>query len=334
PIKDPQWCEFISSHPDAGPFHLPAWTSVIADCYHFDAFILTVRDTDGEILAGAPVVAVRSPLGRRRWVSLPFTDVCPLLVRSDIDVNEVAVALEEHVIASGVSGLEVRAGLPANENVHPVEVGYRHVLEVPSDPAALRPRRGQRLRRNQAMRKGVKVTYGAGPEDLAAFYRLHTLTRRRHGVPVQPRRFFDLIQARLLVPGYGFLATASLEGQVVAAAIYLSHNGILVNKYHASDPRCPDTGAGHLLDWEIMAAACTHGYHTIDMGRTDFGADGLRYYKTAWGAVEEPLVYTYICRRPLESVPGRVPGFSQKIIQHSPPWVCRALGAILYRWSA
>ena len=248
--------------------------------------------------------------------------------------DDVVAALKEHVLASRAQELEVRASLPAADGVYPVEVGYRHVLELPSDPADLHPGRAHRLRRNQAIRKGVGVTYGNTAEDVAAFYRLHTLTRRRHGVPVQPRRFFDLIQTRLLMPGNGFLATASLEGEVIAAAIYLAHNGTLVNKYHASDPGRPDTGAGHLIDWEIMAAACTQGYHTLDMGRTDFGADGLRSYKTAWGAVEKPLVYTHFSRRPPAAARSHVPALPQKVIRHSPVWVCRATGAILYRWSA
>lgn len=279
-------------------------------------------------------MAVRSPLGRLRWVSLPFTDVCPLLVRSDLAVDEIAYALNEYVTSSPARELEVRAILPAADGVYPVDVGYRHVMELPSDPADLHPRRAHRLRRNQAIRKGIEVTYGSNTDDIEAFYRLHTLTRRRHGVPVQPRRLFDLIRARLMERGNGFVASASLDGEVLAAAIYLTHNGTLVNKYHASDPGRPDTGAGHLIDWDIMATRCAQGYHTLDMGRTDFGADGLRQYKAAWGAVEQPLIYTHISPRRPSSSRLRVPTLSQSVIRHSPVWVCRVSGAVLYRWTA
>ena len=55
PIDDPRWRELADTHPDAGPFHLPAWASLIADCYRFRAFALTVREGD-EVLAGLPVV--------------------------------------------------------------------------------------------------------------------------------------------------------------------------------------------------------------------------------------------------------------------------------------
>lgn len=279
-------------------------------------------------------MAVRSRLRRVRWVSLPFTDICPLLVRPDVSVHDVVTALAEYVFAGPAAELEVRTGLPEMDGVHPLEVGYRHVLQVPEDPADLHPGRAHRQRRNKAVRAGITVTYGSSPTEVAAFYRLHTLTRRRLGVPVQPRRFFDAIQALVLAPGNGFLATASQGGEVLAAAIYLAHNGALVNKYHASDPNRAATGAGHLIDWDIMATACTQGYRTVDMGRTDFGADGLRAYKAAWGAVEYPLIYTHFSRRPPQSARLHVPALSQKLIRHSPPWVCRATGEILYRWSA
>lgn len=334
PIEDPQWGEFTSSHPSASPFHLPDWATLIADCYRFEAFVLAVRDTDGEILAGAPTVAVRSPLGRLRWVSLPFSDFCPLLMRPGVAVDDVVAALREHVLASRAREFELRASLPAAEGLYPVQVGYIHQLDLPRDPADLRPNKGNRRHRNLARRIGVQVTRGNTAKDVATFFRLHTLTRRRLGVPVQPRRFFDLIRERLLAPGRGFVATATLDGEAVAAVVYLDHNGTLVAKYHASDPGRRDTCAGHLIDWEIMVAASLEGYHTLDLGRSDLDADGLRIYKSGWGAVETPLVYTHVSRRPPAARSLHVGGLPKRIIRRSPVWVCRALGETLYRWSA
>jgi hypothetical protein len=183
------------------------------------------------------------------------------------------------------------------------------------------------------MRKGVRVTRGNAADDIEIFYRLQTLTRRRLGVPVQPRRFFDLISNRVLADGHGFVATATLDSDVLAACLYLTHNGTIVAKYAASDPGRPETGAGHLIHWEVMSTACAQGYHTYDLGRTDLGADGLRTYKTRMGAEERPLVYTHIARSPSTKRPN-VGGISQRFIQSSPAWVCRALGEAFYRWTA
>src|SRR5690606_25527155 len=98
---DSRWREFTSSHPEATPFHLPEWARLLADCYRFDAFVLALCDTDGELLAGVPAVAVRLPLARPRLVSLPFSDSCPVLARPDVDIGQVATALLRYVRADG-----------------------------------------------------------------------------------------------------------------------------------------------------------------------------------------------------------------------------------------
>ena len=334
-LDDPRWREFVANHPDAGPFHMPEWGQLLADSYGFEPFALTVRATDGEIVAGVPAMSVRSLLGGRRWVSLPFSDSCELLVRPDTTVGEAVEALKEQVVASPVGELEIRTGLPAAAGVFPVNVGYVHTLDLPSDPADLHPNKGHRNRRNHAVRCGVDVTHGRSREDVARFYEMHTLTRRRHGVPVQPRHFFELIWERLLSRGHGFVATASIDGEAYAAAVYLEHNGTITAKYHASDPRLPDKAAGYLIDWETMVYACKAGHHTLDMGRSDLGADGLRLYKSSWGAKELPLVYTHLADHPPSDRGGlKVGGLSRQIVRNSPPWVCRMLGEVLYRWAA
>ena len=120
----------------------------------------------------------------------------------------------------------------------------------------------------------------------------------------------------------------------MAAGLYLSHNRTLVAKYYGSDPGRPDTGAGYLIDWEMMAAACTEGYHTLDLGRTDPDGEGLRLYKSGWGTIETPLVYTHVSRTPPSGSHLAVGSVSRPIVRRSPLWVCRMLGEALYRWTA
>jgi len=333
-IDDPQWSEFASSHPMAGPFHLPVWTTCLADCHHLKSFALVVKDGASGIIGGVPVIEARRPFGALRWVSLPFSDWCPPLVREGVSAEKVLGALSAHTLSEGISELEIRAELPAMADAYPLQVGYHHIVDLPSDPGDLHPKKNHRNFRNRAIRNGVTIETGNSPQEVATFFHLHTLTRRRHGVPVQPRRLFDLIGERMLAKDLGFVATAMLADEPVAAAIYLAHNGTLVAKYHASDPDQLDSGAGFLLDWEIMVAACDRGYNTLDMGRSDLDADGLRLYKSSWGATERPLVYTHVSQQAPKTEGVSVGELPKRIIRNSPLWVCRALGEALYRWSA
>jgi CelD/BcsL family acetyltransferase involved in cellulose biosynthesis len=332
-IDDPRWREFTASHPDAGPFHLPEWAGLISDCYRFRPFVLASCDGDGELLAGLPTLAVRFALARPRLVSLPFSDSCPVLARPDVDMGDFVAALHDYVRAGGYRDLEVRSGLSAANGWYPVEVGYQHVVELPREPADLRPHKNFRQHRNQAERRGVRVRRG-GAESVSTFYRLHTLTRRRLGVPVQPRGFFDLLADRILEPGHGYMAIASLDGEDLAAAVCLVHGTTVVAKYQASDPSRREIGASHLMHCEIMSDACRQGYRSYDLGRCDAGSEGLRVFKKRMGAVETPLVYAHIGdRRPRESRPG-VGRPYRSLICKSPTWVCRALGETCYRWTA
>ena len=90
PLDDPRWRAFVDHHPVRTPFHDPAWAQLVADCYGFDAFGAALTGADGQLRAGAPMVAVRRLGGRPRWVSLPFTDYCPPLAASPTDEAELA----------------------------------------------------------------------------------------------------------------------------------------------------------------------------------------------------------------------------------------------------
>jgi lipid II:glycine glycyltransferase (peptidoglycan interpeptide bridge formation enzyme) len=219
-----------------------------------------------------------------------------------------------------------------------MKAGVRHVLPLSPDPEALLRGISSMHRRNirRAGERGVEVQRG-GPEQLETFYRLHLLTRRRLGVPVQPSRFFALLGERVLDRGLGFVLTARVDGQPAAAAVFLEWNGTLVYKYGASDPRFWDARANNLLFWTAIRDAALRGCHTLDFGRSDLADDGLRRFKAGWGAREEPLHYTVFGgSNPQQDEPagGRASAMLAQVIRRSPLWVCRMLGETLYRYAA
>lgn len=87
-IEDPRWRQLVATHPDAGPFHHPAWARTIADVYRFRPFVAAVEDAEGALAAGLPVIEVPAFPRGRRWVSLPFTDHCAPLARSSAALSE------------------------------------------------------------------------------------------------------------------------------------------------------------------------------------------------------------------------------------------------------
>jgi lipid II:glycine glycyltransferase (peptidoglycan interpeptide bridge formation enzyme) len=167
-------------------------------------------------------------------------------------------------------------------------------------------------------------------EDLDVFYRLHLETRRRLGVPVQPKRFLDLLWEHVIQPGLGFIVLARRAGRPLAGAVFLAWNGNLIYKFGASDARSWELRPNNLVIWTAIDWACRNGFRQLDFGRSDLENQGLRDFKSRWGAPETPLVYSYVATSPPGSTPRLVMRAVAKLIRSSPPIVCRLLGEVLY----
>src|SRR4029077_9109930 len=181
--------------------------------YGFPSFVLAIQGADGRLAAGLPVMEVRDLLGRRALVSLPFTDHCPPLVDEDANLADVALLVTRWRARGAMPSLEVRAELPPTPATLGQKVGTRHIVDLVSDPDALfrrlhRNRIQKRIRRAREL--GVEITLSRSIDDLATFYGLHCQTRRRQGVPVQPRRFIQSIWERVIQPGHGFVILATV----------------------------------------------------------------------------------------------------------------------------
>ncbi len=166
---------------------------------------------------------------------------------------------------------------------------------------------------------------------LDAFYALHVRTRRRLGVPTQPKGFVRDLGA-LMAGGLGFVALATLGDRHVAAAVFLRAGRTLTYKWGASDERFLNARPNNLLFARVIGWACDEGLLALDLGRTDIGHEGLAAFKRGWGADERPLEYTFAGAPPPsgESRLGRAAG---ELIRRSPEAVGRAAGELLYRHS-
>jgi CelD/BcsL family acetyltransferase involved in cellulose biosynthesis len=333
-IDDRRWSAFVREWPDALPFHHPRWAGLLAACYGYRPLVLALADGPGRITAGLPVLDVGSRFGRRRWVSLPFTDSCPPLVGED-SAGRLADALVDELAARRVAVFELRAGLPTRSRLHTHVAAVVHRLALGGDPSDVSRGFSKMHQRNvrHAERSGVHIMHGTSHHDVEAFYQLHLLTRQRHGLPIQPRRFFELLSQQVLATRLGFVLTACVGDVPVAAAVFLTWNGVLVYKYGASDARYWSLRPNHALFWSAIRWGCENGYRCLDWGRTDLSDRGLREFKSGWGATEAPLTYAVVADQAPGQAPSRLRPAMQVLIRHSSPWVCRTLGELLYRYA-
>jgi CelD/BcsL family acetyltransferase involved in cellulose biosynthesis len=337
PLDSPAWGGFVAQMQDATPFHHPAWATMIARCYRFDAFALALRDASGAgqgYVAGFPVIELRSPLSRRRrWSCLPFTDECsPLALPGEArrlaDAVE-ALRVDEAVASVGVGGQ--LDGVPALKSASRIA----HVLALDPDPAVVERGFRSSVRRNvrAARDSGLKVRRATAETDMVdSFYRLQVMTRHRLGLPPQPRSFFRGLWREVLSPGLGHLTIVESGGRPVAGGVFLRWNGTTIYKYGASDPCAWNMRPNNLLFAEEIRDACLADCTTFHFGRTDVADEGLRRFKAGWGAVELPLYSTSFGAAPPEELTG--PTVMRAVLRRSPEFVARAIGNAIYRYAA
>ena len=332
PIEDARWLELLQRAPDASVFHHPAWLRLLGDAYRYAMWAVCVRE-DGRLVAGLPVASVASRLTGRRLVALPFSDVVEpvlgggapevreqLLAALDAERRRLGVPLEVHGDVPELAG-----AVPGDRFLHqwvPLAAGTEAVL-TRVDPS-------QRRHARRAREKGVTARRRVDREAIEAFFALHVRTRHRHGVPTQPKRFFRRFE-RLFADDLGFVLTGEHDGRVVAASVYLQFNGVMTQKYNASDPDRRDLRANTLIVTEALRLAREAGCHTFDFGRTELDNAGLRSYKRDFGARERQLTYTKVPVGPVGHSVRSVAGYQKAAIRRAPPAFGRLVGALLYR---
>ena len=199
------------------------------------------------------------------------------------------------------------------------------------------------MRRNirAALKNGVRVEERARRCDTTeTFYRLQGITRRRQGVPVQPRRYFDALWRNVIATKLGFLLVALVGDHPIAGAIFLEWNGTVVYKYGASDHSYWSLRPNDLIFWTAIQASLEKGHSTLDFGRSAFRDEGLKRYKSSWGAHELELAYTTFADRETSSSGAghasadRAAQLIAPVIRRSPVWFARWLGTAFYKYAA
>jgi CelD/BcsL family acetyltransferase involved in cellulose biosynthesis len=332
--RDERWVALATARPEATIFHHPAWIELLQGCYGYRPALVTSLDASGQPVAAVPLMQIDSWMTGRRVVSLPFSDFCPPLASEGAALNDLVAGLQAWRSHNQVPEIQIRWPL-AVDGVYAAEAVVRHFTRLEPDSQEVfrrfaRTHVQQPIR--QAEKDGVCVSLSDRWEDMRLFYGLHLATRRRLGTPVQPLRFFQLLWAHLIAPGYGFVLLAYQDAQLLAGAVFLHWNETLTYKYSASDPAYWKLRPNNLILWNAICWGCEHGYQVFDWGRTDLNNAGLRGFKLGWGSEEEIIHYSVLADRPPKvSSEGKARRLMTPLIQRSPTWVCRAIGELLYK---
>jgi hypothetical protein len=337
PLADPRWDARLAGCPGATFFHGAAWARVLHGAYGFDPVYFTTGD--GERLSSLlPVMDVRSWLTGRRGISLPFTDACAPLAADAASARALFEAARDDAKRSDWKYLECRGGRALLGDPPASTSFFGHRLDLSPGEARLFADTADSVRRavRKADHSGLTITFSCELADVRAFYRLLGKTRKRHGLPAQPFRFFAAIHRHILAQNQGCVVLARHGGVPVAGAVFFHFSRTALYKFGASDERFQHLRANNKVMWEAIAWHAQKGFAQLDFGRTSLANAGLRRFKLGWGATEHPIDYVRYDLPAAAFTAGRdeSSGWYNRLFRRLPVSLSRVAGALLYKHAA
>jgi CelD/BcsL family acetyltransferase involved in cellulose biosynthesis len=336
PLTDGRWEEFLSRCPDSSVFHTTAWLKAMHRTYDYKPIVFTTSGPGGHIQNGIVCCHIRSWLTGHRVISLPFSDHCDPLFSPD-DCGNLLELLTEVGDRECARYIELRPlswepkQWDGASRFAPSRSFAYHKLDLRPDLTEI----WKGLHKNciqrkilRAEREKLRCEIGRDDSTIREFYRLQVATRRRHGVPPQPIRWFRNLAAYFGDALQIFLAFK--ENHPIAGILALTNRRCVTYKYSCSNDAFRSLGGGPFLLWSLIKDAKARGMEELDLGRSD--GTGLVAYKDRWGAKRTELTYWQhpapLANRSSES---RMSIVSHAVLKRMPFSVLSLAGEILYK---
>jgi CelD/BcsL family acetyltransferase involved in cellulose biosynthesis len=333
PLQQAGWDSSLEGHPGAWFFHGTAWARVLQETYgHVPLYV--ARFGGGQLEDLLPLMEVSSPWTGRRGVCLPFTDFSYPLKAQGHGAGE----LYERAMAEGRNRgwryLECRSSDVDWLGSSPSLAFFGHVLDLGRGEELLFKNLDGSLRRGirKAEAAGMRIQIDDTLESVHTYYALHCQTRRRHGLPPQPFRFFLNLQRHMLRAGLGFIVTARFENKPVGGAVFLRQGRQAIYKFGASDLAFQHLRPNNLLMWSGIRECAARGCAQLHFGRTSLANEGLRRFKLSFGTREEKIKYSKYDLRARRFVADvdRAETWANRLFGRLPQPLLRLAGRMIY----
>lgn len=329
PLEHPDWDAVLTRRPDFSFFHGQAWTRVLVETYGYVP-VWPVGEA-----AWLPLMAVNSWLTGRRGIALPFTDDCAPLCATAAEFAPLFRGAVDWGRAHGWKSIELRGGRNLLAGAPAALSFYGHEVDLAGGEARLFGRLAGSVRQGvrKAEKDGVTVAMSRSLAAVRDFYALQCVTRKRHGLPPQPWKFFLNLWRRIVSQDQGVVALAGWRGRPVAGAVYFYLGGRAIYKYGASDLRWQHLRPNNLVMWEAMKWLAARGATRLHLGKTALDQAGLRRFKLNLGAAETRIEYVKFdlaANRFVVAADG-IAGWHNQVFRRLPVVLSRRVGELLYK---
>lgn len=332
-VDDTQkWDNIVNRYDTSTVFHTNQWAKLFSSVYGHELHLYYLNyNDDSETLWVMPLSHVCRPFGKGLLVSLPYSDFAGPLSSSNV-VREYCISLASMLDRS----YYIRSEYNYSDDCVSNYSTYR--IQLPTtreDMMSMLPYKSVKYPISKSHKDGYRIR-AAAEKDVEDLYRLMSITRRRHGLPTQPKQFFVEMKHELIHSGCASLYVAVDESdKAVAASVFMWHKRFGYYKYSAS-LRLPGVGnVVHALLWEGVKEAIDRNCLYFDLGRVASNNRGLAMIKKHWGGVEIPLYYQLVTTEGVFSNVSKDDSISRlmrSMLSRAPVQASQVLGKLLYRY--
>ncbi len=334
PLTTVNYDDTLLSTPGASFFHTSAWARVLAESFGYAPHYFA-KKTGERFSVLVPFMEINSFLTGKRGISLPFSDHCDPIMPNDNSL----FAFFNHAIGygnrRGWKYLELRPSNALPEGIQASQVFLSHTIDLSINSKEILSgfRSNTRSDIKKAIRSDVTVAFGGNAEFMEQYYRLHSLTRKHHGIPPQPLSFFRKLLEHVVSSGNGQIGLAYHGQHIIAGAVFCSFGKQALYKYAASDKNFQNAKPNNLILWEAVQKYSSMGYDSLCLGRTDTENKGLIHFKRGWAGRESTSEY---CKYDLKQSiymkqNSKLHGFHNKLFSNMPLPLLRLAGDLLYK---
>lgn len=267
-----QWNDFVVASPCCNITQSYEWGDLAP---HLGAEPLRagVVDDDGKLLAAMLVLITRAPVLRRYYFYAPRGPVIddptsPALivllnfVRAEARKRGAFMLKVEPSVAdkdpTWLAALEKRGFRP---NPYATHVRHEWIIDLRPDEKDILAGMKEKWRYNVrlAARKGVTVRRAEGQADLDTFYHIYETTSERDQFFIHDKRHYEDVMRLYGEDDRAALFLAEYEGQAIAGIIVLRYGRWSWYMYGASSNEQRNLMPNHLLQWNGMQWAKSHG---------------------------------------------------------------------------
>jgi hypothetical protein len=320
------WNSFVAKHPETTPYHTRAWAGVIKATFRFEEKSIVCFDENGELKALLPLWQVNY----KTLNNAPWRDKADMLYLNEASRN----ATHEYIskISADMVLKDWSSCSPGNV-FKPVQYWISSVVDISMGRDALWAKINKSVGRNirKAETSGIVIKEELSSHGVEKFYYLFKMTRKRLGVPIYPRFFFENMIS-CLSPESLRIYIAYLNDKPICGYIILDTHLSSIYAYGASDFAFQATRMNDLVMWRAMADSIERGKKYFDFGCDSPDSENILRFKRKWGAIQRPMTTLYKTKQTIdpakEDLSSKHHVFQRRVFSRMPDWMLVFIGKI------